>query len=297
MYLNQVEAFVHVAKTQSFSQAARRLYVSQPTVSAHIKALECELETQLFIRSTKDVVLSEAGELFYQYAIQLLKDRDDAKSAIQMYNKKLTSIIHLGFTELSVQHIIPQILPNLLKRHPGIQIFVHEMTHAAVLKELKDSTIDFGISWLPAPENNYISVPIGEDPLILVTPNNALFRHFNGVFPIEKLLDYPLVLENPEHLSRKYLDNYLQSISKSCSNLQIIAQFPSTAGVLNAVQCGCGISIVSRLAASDMIANGSLLEFPLDSSCHQQFYLIQAKKKISNLLFDDFSVLLQEQFH
>lgn len=297
MYLNQVEAFVQVAKTKSFSQAARRLYISQPTVSAHIKALESELDAQLFIRSTKDVVLSEAGELFYQYAVQLLQDRDDAKAAIQMYNKKLNSVINLGTAELPVPYVIPQILPALLKRHPGIQIFVHELNHNTVLKELKDSTIDLGISWLPAPEANFTSVPIGEDPFILVTPNNALFRHLNGIFPLEKLPDYPLILESAEHLSRKCLDNYLQSISRSYSELQVIAQFPSTLSVLNAVMGGSGISIVSRLAAADMIKRGLLLEFSLTPPCFQQkFYLIHGKKRTSSLLFDDICVLLKEQF-
>ena len=73
MNLEQIKSLVSVVNHKSFSLAAKEMFVSQPTISMHIKTLEKELGEQLLIRSTKDIVLSEAGLLFYPYAVQMLK--------------------------------------------------------------------------------------------------------------------------------------------------------------------------------------------------------------------------------
>ena len=72
MKLRQLEIFVYVADTRSFSKAAKQLYLTQPTVSAQIAALEKELQARLFVRNTKEVELSEDGEKLYQYACQMV---------------------------------------------------------------------------------------------------------------------------------------------------------------------------------------------------------------------------------
>ena len=85
MFINQVEAFVNVVKYKSFSQAARKLYLSQPTISSHIKSLEAEFGVQLLVRTTKDVVLSDAGKIFYDYALELIHIRDVAYMKMKAY--------------------------------------------------------------------------------------------------------------------------------------------------------------------------------------------------------------------
>ncbi len=80
MNLKQLEAFVRVAETKNFSEAARQLYLTQPTVSAHISALEKELDICLFIRSTKEVKLSDAGRELYTYAEKMLAIERDKRT-------------------------------------------------------------------------------------------------------------------------------------------------------------------------------------------------------------------------
>ena len=72
MNLKQLEAFVEVAEGGSFSKAAKNLYLTQPTISAHISALEKELEVRLFVRNTKEVSLSAEGQTLYRYASQMV---------------------------------------------------------------------------------------------------------------------------------------------------------------------------------------------------------------------------------
>lgn len=79
MNLKQLEAFVKVAETKSFSEAAKQLFLTQPTISAHVSALEKELNTCFLIRNTRGVELSESGKELYAYAVQMLKSEKTIK--------------------------------------------------------------------------------------------------------------------------------------------------------------------------------------------------------------------------
>lgn len=87
MNLEQIKSLVCVVKNKSFSQAAKEMFVTQPTISMHIKTLENELGEQLLVRSTKDIVLSEAGLVFYPYAIRMLKAEEEALAQIKSREK------------------------------------------------------------------------------------------------------------------------------------------------------------------------------------------------------------------
>lgn len=80
MNLKQLEAFIKVSDSKSFSKAAQELYLTQPTVSAHIQTLEKELKVRLFVRNTKTVKLSEDGKTLYQYARQMIELEQEIQS-------------------------------------------------------------------------------------------------------------------------------------------------------------------------------------------------------------------------
>ena len=90
MRLEYIESFISVVNCKSFSGAAKQTFLSQPTISTHIKHLESELGVQLLVRSTKDVVLSEAGLIFYPYAVRLLETEKEALAQLG----KCTQHIH-----------------------------------------------------------------------------------------------------------------------------------------------------------------------------------------------------------
>lgn len=87
MDFKQIEAFINVAKFKSFSKAAEAIFLSQPTISAHISNLEKELNTTLFDRSSKEVNLTPAGKIFFDYALNLLNIRNNAIYSINEFQK------------------------------------------------------------------------------------------------------------------------------------------------------------------------------------------------------------------
>lgn len=95
MNLKQLEAFVKVTEGRSFSKAAKELFLTQPTISAHIASLEKELNTRLFVRNTKEVSLSEDGTVLYEYAKQMVELERKIEYAFLHEEKMRRSVLRL----------------------------------------------------------------------------------------------------------------------------------------------------------------------------------------------------------
>lgn len=295
MYLNQLETFVNVVKTGSFSQTARKMFLSQPTISAHIKSLESELNVQLLIRSNKDVILSDAGKFFYPYALKLLQDRDEALTAMEQYqNTPAGGIIAISATEVPAQYLFPKLLSSLLKQHPEIHVTFREMPHNSILKSLESTETELGISVAPGSDTAFCSEIIAEDQLVLIAPNTALFRHMGNSFPAEQFLAYPFLMPQNDIHARNAIASYLTSIGHNENELHIVAELPSYASIIHAVIGSSGLAFVSRHAAADLIQNGLILEFPVDSEhLKQNLYLIRNKNRLPSTFSNKVSAFLR----
>ena len=107
MNLKQLEAFVKVAETKSFSEAAKQLFLTQPTISAHVSALEKELNTCFLIRNTRGVELSESGKELYAYAVQMLEIEKTIKGRFGKEIKPEGNVLRIGASTVPAQYILP----------------------------------------------------------------------------------------------------------------------------------------------------------------------------------------------
>ena len=119
MDFKQLEAFVYVVKLKSFSKAAQRIYLTQPTISAHINSLEKELDTKLIERGTKYVYPTKPGSILYQYAIKMLNLRDDACCSVKNYNKELKGTLSICASTVPSQYILPKVVSAFREEYMG----------------------------------------------------------------------------------------------------------------------------------------------------------------------------------
>ena len=110
MNLKQLEAFVEVAESGSFSKAAKRLFLTQPTVSAHILALEKELDIRLFVRNTKEVCLTEEGQRLYFYARQMADLQYKIKEEFGHRKTEEKQCIAIAASTVPAQYLLPELL-------------------------------------------------------------------------------------------------------------------------------------------------------------------------------------------
>ena len=118
MNLKQLEAFVQVAEGGSFSKAAKELYLTQPTISAHISALEKELNARLFIRNTKEVSLSEDGKDLYRHAKQIIDIEKKIEERFGAKGPDARQCITIAASTIPAQYLLPRVLLKFSERYP-----------------------------------------------------------------------------------------------------------------------------------------------------------------------------------
>lgn len=118
MNLKQLEAFVKVAETKSFSEAAKQLFLTQPTISAHVSALEKELNTCFLIRNTRGVELSESGKELYAYAVQMLEIEKTIKGRFGKEIKPEGNVLRIAASTVPAQYILPNVMSTFHAEYP-----------------------------------------------------------------------------------------------------------------------------------------------------------------------------------
>ena len=142
MDFKQLRSFVTVADCGSFTQAAVRLYTSQPTVSAHIRQLEDELHETLFLRTTKSLAITARGQELYDYAVHVLELQDQLLDAWAQDEHT----IRLGASTIPSAYILPEVLPPFRAQHPDAVFSVLQSDSAGVLQQLRAGRFELGFA-------------------------------------------------------------------------------------------------------------------------------------------------------
>lgn len=274
MNLKQLEAFVSVAEEGSFSRAAKAMFLTQPTVSAHISTLELELNTRLFIRNTKEVRLSPDGSMLYDYAKQMLSLQKQIEVAFDKTRKEGSHCIRIAASSVPSQYLLPQILARFSEKYPGEQFKVMETDSAKVVEQVIEHNIDIGFTGTVLEKKHCKYVPFYEDELVIITPNSEKFRRLKeGQTRMEKeevflhenrwIQSEPLILREEGSGTRKEAMKILRKMEIDPATLNIVASMENQETIKRSVAQGIGVSIISKLAAKEEIKEGKLLSFSL----------------------------------
>ena len=146
MNLKQLEAFVRVAETKNFSTAAKQLYLTQPTVSAHIASLERELGTCLLVRSTTGVALSESGKELDADAEQMLEIEQKIRERFGLTGKQSGSVLRIAASTIPSQNLLTDIMVKFRNEYPGEQLNLFETDSDGVDEMILSHMADIGFT-------------------------------------------------------------------------------------------------------------------------------------------------------
>ncbi len=282
MDLKQLEAFVYVAKLNSFSKAADTIYLSQPTISSHINALEKELGTQLLIRSTKEVYPTKSGLDFFVYAQNMLALRDEAIHSVAQGGCSIRGEISLLASSVPAQYLLPSLIAVFQKSYPDILFKVRQCDSEQVGKMLSNCIYDFGITGTRLSGNKFVQVPFYHDTLVLAVP--ACYSIPQNLSPetLKKLLrTQPFIMREDGSGTKKELENFLLRLNLTLEHLNTVCCFNNTHGVLQAVSNGAGISFVSWASTAMYTQMGLIKTIELnDFVIKRNFYLLSKKEMI-----------------
>lgn len=278
MDFKQLRSFVAVADCGSFTQAAARLYASQPTVSAHIRQLEDELHETLFLRTTKSLAITPRGRELYDYAVHVLDLKDQLLSSWAAGE----NTIRLGASTIPSGYILPEILPPYRALHPKSVFSVFQSDSAGVLAGLRAGHFSLGFTGAEDASGDLSFTPFFRDHMVLIAPDNAHFRRlFSENVPVRELLKTePLLLREAGSASQKCADAYLEAEKLDAASLHVTARLGDQQSIKNLVAAGLGISILSGKAVEKDDSRGKLLVRPLTGKGTQRsLYLVWRKNE------------------
>ena len=176
MNLKQLEAFVQVSESGSFSKAAKELFLTQPTISAHISSLEKELNVRLFIRNTKEVSLSDDGKDLYRYAKQITDLEKAIEERFYMDSDDGKHFITIAASTIPAQYLLPKILMCYRERYPKEQIKIMETDSSEVVTQVVDHMVDVGFTGTVLEKKHCKYIPFYKDELAVITPDTPEYR-------------------------------------------------------------------------------------------------------------------------
>jgi DNA-binding transcriptional LysR family regulator len=246
--LKQLRAFCYAAQSKSISKAAERLFLSQPSVSLQVRALERELAITLFERKGPRISLTPEGHVLYELALPLVDGIDHLSDALAERRGDLESgELNIAAGESTILYILPELMADFAAKYPGIRLRLHNVTGRDGLAQLRADEVDFAVgSMLEAPED--ISYrPIYTYDTVLITPRDHPLARIPEP-TLEDISRHGLILP-PRHLStwgvvdlvfrQRNLD---YTVTLEAGGWEVIKKY---------VERGLGVSIVSAICLSD----------------------------------------------
>ncbi|MHA7964146.1 LysR family transcriptional regulator [Paenibacillus sp. CAU 1782] len=170
MDIRQLQYLLQIVRSQSFTKAAERLHITQPTISKAVKNLEDELGVQLFIRSGREIALTDAGKVIAQGAGKIVDQLEEIENGLAELVSLQKGSISLGLPPMVGAYFFPSVIRRFREHHPGISLSILEDGSKRIQSAVAEGELDMGVVLLSAPEDQFHSFPVVEEKLQVVLP-------------------------------------------------------------------------------------------------------------------------------
>ena len=285
MELRYLDIFCRVYEKKSFSKAAESLYLTQPTISAHIKSLEEDLGIRVFDRLGRQVLPTKAGELLYSYARKIEELGKEAREAIALFTGSLKGHLHIGGSTIPGEYLLPEVIGRFKKISPDVYSTLHIGDTKEVSAMLIDGKIEIGIVGAMIDDSRIENIKYSDDELILIAAPSYKDDHLTD----DMIGSIPFIAREVGSGSWLAIERAFSAKGIDTASLNIVAEMGSTEAVKTAVRAGLGLSVVSTLAVKDDLARGSLKMIKIDClPITRELYIITHKMKVKSPLCQAF---------
>ncbi len=257
MHLRALESFVAVYDERSFTRAAERLGVSQPTVSTNVRSLEQELDSPLFDRLGREVRPTRVGELLHRHATRLLDLVRTMETDLDRYLHGLRGRLEIGASTIPGEYWLPGLVESFHRLHPDIALTVRIHDTGGVLDRVRDGRLEAGIVGARPGDGDLRFERLIDDRLIPVAPPRAEGSAGRAV-ELAELVRMPFVSREPGSGTRLMFERRLAEAGQRVDDLHVVAELGSTTAVKEAVKAGLGFTVLSERAVRADLAAGLL---------------------------------------
>jgi DNA-binding transcriptional LysR family regulator len=249
---HQLEIFISIAKHKSFSKAAEAVFLTQPTLSTHINSLETELGTMLFNRGGKEVSLTPSGEVFFNYALELINLRSNGLANLQHYINKIEGLLEIGVSKTPLATVMPGKVRAYTDINRNVLFSLHEATSTGIVQRILDNEIELGIIEELHDSTKIESIRIFSNEIVALVPA-CLDLKERVAFTMKELLQMRLVLVGNKTELRKALEKRWAEKKLKVERSRIVVETDSYASIAAHVAAGIGCSLVPRGIASGFV--------------------------------------------
>lgn len=296
MNLKQLEVFIKVAESGSFSKGADATFITQSTVSQHISALENEFGLKLLDRTGRGALLTEGGKLLLERARRLVDYAREIPLALARFKGVEEADLNIAGSSIPGEYMIPAALPLLINRFPGLTIILLQGDSREVLEKLLAEKVEFGVVGGLFDEESLQFTPLAKDELVLIAPAG---HRWSGVSEIcvDELLGEPFVLREVGSGTGKASTDALREAGIDPDCVRVAAHLGSNEAVKRGVIAGIGVSFVSALSVQKELAQGALIQVPVADVCiRREFYLASRKGRDLSPAAVAFSAVMMELY-
>lgn len=241
MNLRAVRLFLAVAQDQHFTSAAQRMNIAQPALSRAIRALEDELGTELFTRSTRKVELTEAGRLFRRDARTAIDHLDLAIANVRKAASGTLGTLSIGYMDFAVEGEFPRLLRVFRCRYPEVSVEAKASFTERIIEDLEDRKIDVGFVLGPVDRAGLATIAVQNDRFVAVLPETHPLASKTSL-RLRDLADEPLVLGRRE----SWLP-YLKRVEALCQQAgftpRVVQEADTTESIFAFVASGIGSTL------------------------------------------------------
>ena len=217
MEFKQLEAFVAVVDYGSFSEAARKLYLTQPTISAHVRSLEEELHTKLIIRTTKKTTITTKGYQLYDSAVRMLEIRNNL---LENFTGVQKHMIDLAASTIPSSYLLPEILAAYGKTHPDTYFHSIQTDSAESINRVLDGTVDLALVGQNTSDESCVFLPFCQDELVIATPVTQHYLEMqNHAITFQDFMKDPIIIREKGSGTKKEMDIFLEKLGITSSDL------------------------------------------------------------------------------
>jgi DNA-binding transcriptional LysR family regulator len=295
MTFRQLEAFLAVVRERSFSRGARRIHLSQPTLSQHIKELERELGARLFVRRARQVTLTEPGRVFEAHATRMTVAAEDARRAVSEVDGAHRGSLLVGASTTPGIYVLPQVLAAFQARYPGIDLSLQIANSRLIEERVRADGLDLGVvgGHVLGPGERCVAAGL-LDELVLITPPRHPWAR-RGRASGRDLAAERMLVREPGSATRQVMERALMQAGITPSRTMELGH---TEAIKQCVMAGLGVAFVSIYAVRTEVRARQLAIVPVRGlRVRRHFHVIHGEGRTLGASARAFLSILDEQAH
>jgi len=296
MELRHLRLFCEIVDQRSFSVAAEYMHITQPAASLQVRSLERELGTRLLDRSGRDVTPTDAGEVLYRHARQILDLDDEARVEIMNLGELVGGRVTIGASTGPGEHLLPGLIVEFKRDHPGIDLSLRVTDSHEVIDLVLGRELELGVVGAVSGRPELAVAPFARDEIVVVCAPSHRWAAA-GEVDLDEFLREPLIVQQQGAGIRAVVEAALRERGVKPAQLNVLLELGLNESAKHAVMAGAGVTYLSKFAVRSDVRNGMLATVRVAGfQITRDFSIVRSKSRAQSKAVEAFLHFLEAQY-